>query len=118
MEDWHCKLDVSKVSWTLGHVFVTGGALDRSVDRAKPGIGQTHMSWALILLVHCLWVFYLCYAHVLDLFGRQQPELDLLNRTERRTGVLEVEIRHFRESSGLADVAILKAAETLTTSSL
>lgn len=36
------------------------------------------------------------HAHIFDLLGREKAELDLLNRAQRRAGVVEVEIRHVR----------------------
>ena len=37
--------------------------------------------------------------HVLNLFGRKESKLDFLDRAQRRTRVLEVEIRHVCELS-------------------
>lgn len=118
MEDWHRELNMSKMSRTLRHIFITGGALNCSVDRAESRISKTHVSRALVLFIHCFWVFYLCHAHVLDLFRGQKPELDLLNRAQRRTRILEVEVRHVDDSTGLMEVTTLKASYDLTKLSL
>lgn len=36
------------------------------------------------LFVHGLWILDVAYTHVLDLFRREESELDLLHRLERR----------------------------------
>jgi hypothetical protein len=48
-------------------------------------IGATH---------HCLWVENLHDAHILDLFGREQTKLDLLDGLERRARIGELKISH------------------------
>lgn len=53
---------------------------------------------------HSLGILDVSYAEVLNLLRREQTKLDLLDRAQRRAGVLEVEIRHFdREFAGPND---------------
>lgn len=47
-----------------------------------------------MLFYHRLRVFYMYYTHILDFFRRKQTKLHLLNRAQRRAGILKVEVRH------------------------
>ena len=87
-----------------------GGAFERAVDRSEMGIVETLFSRAksgfvlqiqsvkmrmltsrffLFFSYHSLWIFDMTHAHALDLLGRQETELDLLDGAQRRTRVLE-----------------------------
>jgi hypothetical protein len=86
---------VAKVTWTLGHVFRAGFALELTVDRAKKGIVETTIARLRPTLIHGLWIDNVAYAHALDFLGGQETELDFLDRADRRTRVREDKIRHF-----------------------
>ena len=51
MEDWSGKLDMTKVSRTFGHSFITSGTLEGSVDGTKMRIVQTSLAWFDFLLI-------------------------------------------------------------------
>lgn len=89
MEDGHSKFDVSKVSRTLGHVLAAGCASVRAVDAAQLGVIQSSFARPLALLIHSLWVLDVANTHVLSLFRREETELNLLHRLERRLRVGE-----------------------------
>lgn len=94
MEDRHSELNVPEVARTLDHALAASSAFVRTIDRAKLGIVQTLFTWPLPLLVHGLRILDVAYAHVLRLFRREESELNLLDRLERRRRVRKCEVRH------------------------
>ena len=94
MVDRFCELDVTEMARTLRHVLRARLALELSVDRAEERVVETTVAWLHSALIHRLRVEDMRDTHVFDLLRRQETELDLLDRLERRTGVREVEVRH------------------------
>lgn len=88
------KLDVTEVTRTLGHVLGTGLALELAVDGAQAGVIQTVLAGLGLLGVHCLGILDVGDTQALDLIGRHDSKLDLLNGLDRRTGVRKREVRH------------------------
>lgn len=90
----HSEFDVPEVTRTLVHALFACCAAVSAVDGAQLGIVQTLLPRALALLVHRFGILDVANAHVLDLLGREEAELDLLHRLERRLGVREGKVRH------------------------
>lgn len=88
------KLDMTKVSGTLGHVLEAGGALELAVDGAKTRVVQTLSARFRPGLVHGLGVDDVDDTHVLGLLGREETELDLLHRLDGRIGMRKVKVGH------------------------
>lgn len=96
-----CQLDVSKVAGTFRHVLSARFAFELPIDRAEQGIVEALFARLGSGLVHGLGIDNVDNAHALDLFGRKQPELYLLDRLKRRTGVRKIQIRHLVARRGL-----------------
>jgi len=83
------------MAWAFRHVLCASLALELTIDRAEKRIVETAVAGLRSGLVHCLRIHDVSHAHGLDFLGRQETELNLLNRAERRTRVRENKIRHF-----------------------
>lgn len=94
MEDRLSQLDVAKVTRTFGHVLSARLALELAVDRAESRIVQAKFTGLRFLGVHRLGVLDVRDAHRLDFIRRQESELDLLDRLNRRIRVRKVKVRH------------------------
>lgn len=94
MEDRHSELDMSKVTRAELGDFLASRASCAAVDGAEFGVVQALFPWRLALFVHGLGVLDVTDAHVLDLFGREQAELDLLHPLLGRRGEGKVVVRH------------------------
>lgn len=94
VEDRLSQFDVAKMTGTFGHVLLTCRALELTVNRAETGIVKTSCARSGSRLVHGLGVEDVSNTHILDLFGREETELNLLHRLERRIGMRKVKIRH------------------------
>lgn len=89
MEHRNGKFNVAKVPRALGHVLATCCALVCAVDAAQLRVVQTPLTWPLALFVHCLGILDVANTHIFGFFGREETELNLLNRLERRLRVGE-----------------------------
>lgn len=95
-----CEFDVTEMTRTIVHVVITCLALVLSICRTKKRIVETAFSWLCSGLVHGIGVLYVYHTHVLDLLGRKNTELDLLNRLEWRRRRRKNEVRHDEEGLG------------------
>lgn len=94
VEDGPRKLDMTKMAGTVVGLLPARRANAAAVDGAQFGVVQATLARPLSLLVHRLWVLDVADGHILDLFGGEEAELDLLDRLERRLRVGEVEVGH------------------------
>lgn len=83
MEDGSGQLDVAKMSRADLDVLFARRARVHAVDGTELGVVETLFAGLLVVLVHGLRVDDVHHAHGLDLLGREQPELDLLDGPER-----------------------------------
>lgn len=83
MKDGGGELNVTKVARADLDVLFARRARVHAIDSAELGIVKTLFARFLLLFVHSLRVDDMDYAHGLDFFGREQPELDLLDGPER-----------------------------------
>ena len=83
MEDGGGELNMAKVARADLDVLLAGCARVHAVDGAELGVVEALLTRLLLLLVHGLRVDDVDDTHGLDLFGREQPELDLLDDPER-----------------------------------
>jgi hypothetical protein len=83
VKDGCVQLDVTKVTGAGLDIFLARGARVHAVDSAELGVIETLLTRFLLLLVHGLRVDDVDDTHGLDLLGREQPELDLLDGPER-----------------------------------
>lgn len=97
VEDRLSKLDMTEMTRAFGHIFGTRLALELAVDGAEAGIVQAELAWLCLLGVHRLRILDMRDAHRLDLLRRQESELDLLDRLDRRIRVGKVEVRHLEK---------------------
>jgi len=51
VKDRHGKFNVAKMAWTFGHIFTTGGAHERTINRTELGIIQPLFPRPLSLLI-------------------------------------------------------------------
>lgn len=84
MEDRLSQLDVAKVPRAFGHVLSARLALELAIDGAESRIIQAKFAGLCLLGVHRLGVLDVRDTHRLDLLRRQESELDLLDRLDRR----------------------------------
>lgn len=89
MEHRNGKFNVAKMSGTFGHVLAASRALECAVDAAQLGVVQTPLAWLLALFVHCLGILDVANTHIFCFLRREETELNLLNRLERRLRVGE-----------------------------
>ena len=94
VEDGRGQLDVAEVTGAFGHALSACLALKLPVDRAKARIVEALLSWLRSGLVHGLGVLNVRHTHVLDLLGRHDTKLYLLDRLEGRTRVREIQVCH------------------------
>jgi len=80
VEDGRGKLNVAKVARADLYVLLARGARVHAVNGAETGVIKALVARLLLLLVHGLGVHDVDDAHGLDLLGREQAELDLLDR--------------------------------------
>ncbi len=84
VEDGHSQFDVPKVTRTFLHALFAGRTTVSAVDGAQLGVIQALFSRPLALLIHSLRILDVADTHVLDLFRREEAELNLLHRLQRR----------------------------------
>lgn len=84
MKDGHSKFDVPEVARTFLLAFAASRAHLATIDGSELGVVQALLARSVALFVHCLGIFDVAYAHALDLIGREETELNLLYRLERR----------------------------------
>lgn len=84
MKDRYGQLDVAKVTGTLGHVLSARSAPVGAVYTTKLRVVQTSLTRPVALLIHSFGVLDVTDTHILDFFRREQAELNLLDRLERR----------------------------------
>lgn len=84
MEHRNGKFNVAKMSGTFGHVLAASRALECAVDAAQLGVVQSPLAWLLALFVHCLGILDVANTHIFCFLRREETELNLLNRLERR----------------------------------
>jgi hypothetical protein len=89
VEHRNSKFNVAEMSGTLGHVLAASRALESAVDAAELWVVQTPLAWPLALFVHCLGILDVANTHVFCFLRREETELNLLNRLERRLRVGE-----------------------------
>jgi len=89
VEDGHGKLNMTKMTRTLEHVFTASTAGHRAVDGTQLGVVQSFLSRAHSLLIHGFGVLDVTDTHVLDFLGREETKLDLLDGLQRRAGIRE-----------------------------
>ena len=87
VENWHCEFDMTKMSRTLEHIFSAGAASNGTVDGSKLGVVEALFARSVPLLVHGLGILDVTDAHILNLLGRKETKLDLLNRLQRSAGI-------------------------------
>ena len=83
MEHGHGQLDVAKVTWAGLHVFFARGAREHAVDAAEARVTETILEGLLLLVVESVRVDDIADGHGLDLLGREETELDLLDGAQR-----------------------------------
>ncbi len=83
VKDRSSKLNMAKMARADLDVLFTRGARIHAVDGTELGVIQALLTGLLLLLVHGLGIDDLDDAHALDLLGRKQPKLDLLDDPER-----------------------------------
>ena len=79
MEHRYGQLDVAKVTWAGLHVLFARGARVAAVDAAETGVTKTLVVRLLLLIVEGIGVDDMANGHGLDLLGREEAELDLLD---------------------------------------
>jgi len=89
MEHGNGKFNVAEVPRALSHVLAASCALECAVNAAQLWVVQTPLTWPLALFVHCLGILDVANTHIFCFFRREETELDLLNRLERRLRVGE-----------------------------
>jgi hypothetical protein len=89
VEHGNCEFNVAKMPRALGHVLATCCTLVCAVDAAQLRVIQTPLAWPHALLVHCLRILDVANTHIFCFFRREETELNLLNRLERRLRVGE-----------------------------
>lgn len=94
MEDRCGELNVAKMARAFRHVLSARLALELAIDRAESRVVEAELARLRLFCVHCLRVLDVSHAHALDFVGRQETELDLLDRLDGRTRVRKVEVRH------------------------
>jgi hypothetical protein len=77
------ELDVTKVTGADLDVFLARRARVHAVNGAEPGVVEAVLARLRVRLVHGLREGDVAHAHRLDLLGREQSELDLLDGPER-----------------------------------
>lgn len=108
------QLDVAKMPRAFCLAFTASGAHLAAVDRAELGVVQTLLAWAIALLVHGLGILDVTDTHALNLFGREESELDLLHRLEGRVRMHEV--RHVGGWEGGTAVFACRSSSVLAVS--
>lgn len=98
MEDRFGELDMTKVARAFRHVLSACFALELAVYGAKERVVEATIARFRAGLVHRLGINDMCHAHGLDLLGRQESELDLLDDPQGRVGVRKIQIRHFDDA--------------------
>jgi len=83
VEDGSGQLNVAKMPRADLDIFFARRARVHAVDGTELRVIKTLFTWLLVVLVHGLRVDDMHYTHGLDLFGGEQPELDLLDGPER-----------------------------------
>lgn len=78
----------------ITHGLGTSLAFEASVDGTKKGIVEATITWLRASFIHCLRIQNVANAHVFDLLGRHETELDLFDRLERCARERGVIIRH------------------------
>jgi len=86
VEDGHSQLDVSKMAGADLDVLLARRALVHAVDGTQPRVVEALDARQVLLLVHGLRVDDVHNAHRLDLLGREQAELDLLDGAQWALG--------------------------------
>jgi hypothetical protein len=86
MEHGHGQLDVAKVPGAGLHVLLARATDEAAIDAAEPAIVEARDTSRHLVLVHGLRVEDVHDAHGLDLLGREQPKLYLLNGAQRALG--------------------------------
>lgn len=89
VEHGNGEFNMSKMPRALGHVLAAGCTLECAVDAAQLWVVQTPLAWPLALFIHCLWILDVANTHIFCFFRREETELNLLNRLERRLRVGE-----------------------------
>jgi len=88
------QLDMTKVTRALRHVLAARLAFELPIYGAEQRVVETAITRLHSALVHRLGVEDVGHTHILDLLRRQETELNLLDRLQRRTRVREIEVRH------------------------
>jgi hypothetical protein len=86
MKDGHSQLNMAEVPGADLDVLLAGGALEHAVDGAQLGVIEALGARQVLLLVHGLGVDDAHHAHGLDLLGREEAELNLLDGAQRALG--------------------------------
>lgn len=105
MKDGDGQLDVAKMTGTFLLALTAGRTHHAAVDGAQLGVVQALLARPLALLVQSLWVLDMANTYALDLLGREESELDLLHRLERRQRFREG--RHVDGLVGVHDSGVL-----------
>jgi hypothetical protein len=100
VENGRGELNVAKVAGADLDVLFARGARVHAVNGAELGIVETLFARLRVGLVHGLGVDDVDHAHSLDLLGREQAELDLLDGPERTFREHRGAGRHVCGSSG------------------
>jgi hypothetical protein len=86
VEDGYGQFDVTEVAGADLDVLFARRALEHAVDGAQLRVVEALGARQVVLLVHGLGVDDVHHAHRLDLLGREQAELDLLDGAQRALG--------------------------------
>ena len=103
MKDRLRQLDVTEMTGTFVHAFAASSTLELTVNGTETGVVQTILPGLRPGLIHGLRIFDPADGHILDLLGRQETKLDLLDSFEWRIAVRKMKVRpiiHVRSLHG------------------